>query len=123
MGSSSKSSSQATSNEVADSYNTITTTSVTPTASGSQSAALGLNSSTINGKLNFMSNSGNDSNNTTDSGNYSASYGANGSAGNSTGTNGADPTSSGFDWSEILIWVVGGVALMFVLRLLGDKNA
>ena len=122
MGSSSKSSSAATSNEVADSYNTITTTSVTPTASGDNSAALGLgNSNTLNGKLNFMSNSGNDSNNETDSNNYSASYGANGSAGNSSGSMGT--TSSGFDWSEVIVWVVGGVALMFVLRALGDKNA
>lgn len=122
MGSSSKSSSQATSNEVADSYNTITTTSVTPTASGSYSSALGFgNSDTLNGKLTFNSNSGNNSNNQTDSNNYSASYGANGSAGNSSGSMGS--TSGGFDWSEVLIWVVGGVALMFVLRLLGDKNA
>jgi hypothetical protein len=124
MGSSSKSSSAASSNEVADSYNTITTTSVTPTASGSGSTAFGLNNASNYGSLALNSNSGNDSNNQTDSNNYSANYGASGSAGNSSGTNGTAPTaSSGFDWSDVIVWVVGGVALMFVLRAIGDKNA
>lgn len=124
MGSSSKSSSQATSQETADSYNQISTNTLT--ASGANSLALGSSAPFTNsGSLKLNSNSGNNANNVTDSNNYSASYGANGSAGNSSGAVGAASTgASGFDWQELAVWVVGGVALMLVLRyVFGDKNA
>lgn len=120
MGSSSKSSTQATSSEVADSYNQISTNTLT--ASGTNSLALGSSGTvTNNGKFSLNSNSNNDSNNVIGSNNYTASYGASSPVSTSSSGSGSD---SGFDWGSVLVWVVGGVALMLVLRyVLGDKNA
>ena len=111
MGGSSKSSSQATSSEVADSYNQISTPTVT--ASGANSNGLSIGGA-INGSPRFTS----DSNNQTDSNNSSVNYGADGSAANS----GSPAASSGIDWGEVAVWVVGGIALTLVLKFFGDKN-
>lgn len=113
MGGSSKSSSSATSSEVADSYNQIST--LTQSGSG-PSAGLSVGG-TLNGSPQITS----DSNNATDSYNSSVNYGASGSSSAGSGDT-AGTTSSGIDWSEVIVWVVGGLALTFVLKSFGDKN-
>jgi hypothetical protein len=115
MGSDSKSSSASTSSEVADSYNTITTP--TSTASGAGSISLANTGNLGGSRFNYAS----DSNNTSGSNNSTNSYGASSPIDTSAGTAGAAP--GGFDWGEVAVWVVGGLALTFVLKYVaGDKN-
>lgn len=121
MGSESKSSSQSTSNEVTDSNNTTLTNSSTGDGN------LSINAQSVTGALTGLSYAY-DSNNpiTTTNNDQTYALGANSTAApsNTSSSGGNDPGTSGFDWSEVVIYVVAGVILWAVMKYgLGDKNA
>jgi hypothetical protein len=119
MGSSSKASSSSSSNEVTDSYNTTLTNSLT----GNGNLGLNLGSSSdLSGNFNY----GYDSNNYTDDRQIALGAGSSTNGDSSIGTTPDASTAgnaSGIDWSEVIVYVIGGIVLVFVLRLLGDKHA
>jgi hypothetical protein len=117
MGSSSKSSSQSSSTETTDSYNTTLTNSITG------AGGLGINTGDISGGLSDLSYAY-DSNNPVTNNNqtYALGAGANASPTNS-GTGGDTPSTTSTDWSEIVVYVIAGIVLVLVLRLFGDKNS
>ena len=130
MGSESKSSSQSASSEVTDSYNQTLTNSLTGTGGLGISNTGSLAGATA-GPLSYAYDSNNPITTNNTNNNQVYNLGANGvvsptntnSPTTSAAAGAADPSGSGFDWSQILIWVVGGVALWLVIRYgFGDKN-
>lgn len=115
MGSSSKTSSQATSSEESNSRNVTTTQSV-------GAGSLGVMGN-IGGNATYQSNSNNPITTT----NLSAALGANSNASGSpsSGFNGSPAGTDsglGIDWNEIIVYVIAGVVLVFVLRFLKIKG-
>lgn len=119
MGSSSSSSSNSTSSQTTDSYNTTLTNSITGTG------GVGINTGDISGSLSGLSYAY-DSNNPVTNNNQQYSYalgaGSNASPSVSNSSAASNPGGSGIDWSEIIVYVIAGVILVYVLRLLGDKK-
>lgn len=114
MGTTAQTKSSSQSSQATDSQNTTLTSSV----GGNQSVGL-VNSGTLS-DLSYAY----DSNNSTTTNNESYALGA----GSSTNSSGAPATSApsslaGIDWSEVIVYVIGGVVLVLVLRLFGDKNS
>ena len=110
MGSSSNSSSSSTSQELSDSYNTTTTADST----GNQSVTLLNSGATNNPALTYSYDSGNTTN--------SASYALGANAQSNASGSPAPSAAGDIDWGEIIVYVIGGIVLVLVLRLFGDKK-
>jgi hypothetical protein len=122
MGSASKSSSSSSSTQTTDSNNTTLSSSLTGNgglsinSTGAVTSGAGSNSN-----LDYAY----DSNNPVTTNNLSYALGAGSSASPNVSTDGspAPASSGGIDWSEIVVYVIAGIILVYVLRLLGDKNS
>jgi hypothetical protein len=113
MGSSAKSSSASTSSEQTDSLNTTVTTAL----SGNQDLGLNYNSTGAGnnsfGDLSYNYDSGNTSTNN--------NLGANSTSDASSNPSGS--TLADIPWSEIIVYIIGGLVLFFILRSFGASRA